>query len=579
MMVKQRFPALIILILLVGLTWLLTQTQTLNLDQHYQLLNQLRSLKTLDAVVNTDLLKTRFGLVGSYDPLVLHWRQFQDQFHTINGQVSALKLTNQSALSNQFQVLQNAVNDKDTTIEQFKSQNSVLYNSLRYFPIVSRDLMATEPLLEPIVNRLLQDILMYNLDATTDLRPHIATTLSQLETQPRSPATKNKLVTVIVHGRAIVRLQSDVETLVTTLLSLPTDKALNDFATIYEHYYKQRLKAKNGYQILLYLIAIFLLLCGAVRFWRDAERIKAANQWLEQKVNEQTQELRQALQTLQRSQAQLIHAEKMTGLGQLVAGIAHEVNNPINFIYGNLTHVQEYMGNLLHLVDLYQQHYGDPVPEIDHTLESIDINFLRLDLPKLLQSMEMGAERISDIVTSLRTFSRKDEVDYKATNLHDGIDSSLLILDHRLKSTAARPAIAVQKHYGDLPLVECHPGQLNQVFMNLIANAIDALETATAPQPMITIQTELIQSHASASSVYIRITDNGSGIPKEIQTRLFEPFFTTKPVGKGTGLGLSISYQIVTQQHRGLLECVSQVGQGAEFVVKIPIQQSYPLTA
>ncbi|MBW4565159.1 MAG: amino acid permease [Mojavia pulchra JT2-VF2] len=271
---------------------------------------------------------------------------------------------------------------------------------------------------------------------------------------------------------------------------------------------------------------------------------------------------------------QLVQSEKMSSLGQLVAGVAHEINNPVNFIYGNLTPANQYIQDLLKLVLLYQQHYPDPVAEIQDEAEAIDIDFLVTDLPQLLTSMKVGAERIKEIVLSLRNFSRLDEAEMKVVNIHDGIDSTLMILEHRLKDTTKYPSIAVIKEYGNLPLVECYAGQLNQVFMNILVNAIDALEESfindqNINTPQIRIKTELIDN----KQVIVRIADNGSGMPESVQKRLFDPFFTTKAIGKGTGLGLSISYQIITEKHRGKLHCISLLNQGTEFVIEIPLRQ------
>jgi signal transduction histidine kinase len=294
----------------------------------------------------------------------------------------------------------------------------------------------------------------------------------------------------------------------------------------------------------------------------------------------------------------------MSSLGQLVAGIAHEINNPINFVYGNIAYACQYIQDILRLLQLYDQHYPQPVSEIQKIVEEIDLDFVKSDLPKLFNSMKLGADRIRDLVLSLRNFSRLDEAEMKSVNLHEGIDSTLLILQNQLKATAGRSEILVVKEYSNLPLVECYAGQLNQVFMNLLSNAIDALEESRVVSatfmlsnsqipvstPMITIRTGLedvsdeeptlkSSSHpkgkplARTPHAVIRIVDNGSGMTEAVRQRLFDPFFTTKAVGKGTGLGLSISYQIVVKKHGGCIECNSTPGQGTEFVLTIPISQ------
>ncbi|WP_445174477.1 sensor histidine kinase [Microcoleus sp.] len=316
------------------------------------------------------------------------------------------------------------------------------------------------------------------------------------------------------------------------------------------------------------------------------EQLENYSQTLESQVEVRTQELsdkntqlQQLLEKLQRTQVQMVQSEKMSALGQMVAGVAHEINNPVNFIHGNLTHVQEYAHNLLGLVQLYQNYYPDPAPEIQAEAEDIDMEFIQADLPKVIDSMKLGTDRIRQIVLSLRNFSRMDEADFKAVDIHEGIDSTLLILQHRLKDKAERPAIKViRDYYGNLPLIECYPGQINQAFMNILANAIDALEEANVKRTyqelkenpnLITIRTALSDS----KWVKIAIADNGMGMPESVQKRLFDPFFTTKSVGKGTGMGLPISYQIVTEKHRGKLDCFSIPGKGTEFVIQILVKQ------
>ncbi|MCC3409371.1 MAG: MASE1 domain-containing protein [Microcoleus sp. PH2017_10_PVI_O_A] len=289
-------------------------------------------------------------------------------------------------------------------------------------------------------------------------------------------------------------------------------------------------------------------------------------------LQQQKMTLERTLQDLKNAQAQLIQTEKMSSLGQLVAGVAHEINNPVSFIYGNINHAAEHSQALLKLIELYRQEYTDTNPQIQDLTEEIELDFLIEDLPKLLSSMKMGADRIREIVLTLRNFSRLDESDMKAVNIHEGIDSTLIILQSRLNRKAG-PQIQIVKRYGILPRVECYAGQLNQVLMNILNNAIDALiGQAQGNQgftPTIAIATESIDSQW----VKIGIKDNGTGISPSTQERIFDPFFTTKPVGQGTGLGLSISYQIVVEKHRGRLKCVSESGQGTEFLIELPVQQ------
>ncbi|MFP4009542.1 MAG: sensor histidine kinase, partial [Spirulinaceae cyanobacterium] len=316
--------------------------------------------------------------------------------------------------------------------------------------------------------------------------------------------------------------------------------------------------------------------------FRDITERKQAEESI--RHQEKSEELQKTLEELKRTQSQLIQTEKMSSLGQMVAGVAHEINNPVNFIYGNLAYAKSYTQELLSLIRLYQKHLPKPPQEVQAEIERIELDFLQEDYPKLLDSLLVGSKRIQEIVASLRTFSRLDEAEVKRVNLHEGIDSTLMILQNRFKNFARNqkidPSIAgidVVKEYGDLPKVECYAGQLNQVFMNLLSNGIDALEEAwqdghfhpeTQHKPLIRIRTTAIDDHW----IEIAIADNGTGIKPEIREKLFDPFFTTKSVGKGTGLGLSISYQVVVDRHGGQMLCQSAAEGGAEFVIRIPVQ-------
>ena len=348
---------------------------------------------------------------------------------------------------------------------------------------------------------------------------------------------------------------------------------------------EHRLRAADGSYRHFWVRAVPVLAAdGSIREWvgthtdiSDRVQVLEALKQSAGQYRSQATQLEKAFRDLHDTQTQLIQTEKISSLGQLVAGVAHEINNPINFIYGNITHASQYAKDLLNLLQIYQEKHPNPVPEIAEAAEDIEVDFLIEDFPKILESMKVGADRIRDLVVSLRNFSRLDEAQMKRVDIHEGIESTLLILQHRLKATASRPAIEIIKEYGHFSNIECYAGQLNQVFMNLIANAIDALEEYNSKRSAKDIyacpNTIRISTSTNSNTVSIRIADNGLGITQEVIRNLFDPFFTTKPVGKGTGLGLSISYQIVVEKHRGKLQCFSIPGEGAEFVIEIPICQ------
>ncbi|MBR8835003.1 MAG: hybrid sensor histidine kinase/response regulator [Stigonema ocellatum SAG 48.90 = DSM 106950] len=364
----------------------------------------------------------------------------------------------------------------------------------------------------------------------------------------------------------------------------------------------------NDYQLKVELTRqkLVTIAIATLRSYRDLlvlednrKKLTELNAVLEQ----QKATLTQMLDKLQQTELQLVQREKMGAIGNMVAGVAHEINNPIGFISGNLQPAVDYIHDLFELLDLYQHKFPNAGPEIEEEIAAIDLEYLREDLPKLISSMGTGIQRIRNITTSLLTFSRADCDRKVPFNIHSGIDSTILILKHRLKENKNRPEIKVVKDYGDLPDVECFPGQINQVFMNLLANAIDAFELGIgdwglatgdwnwdpnqifkeflpqspipnhqSPIPTIRISTEL---NPPKTSVLIRIQDNGVGMSEEVKQKLFESLFTTKPVGKGTGLGLAIARQIVVEKHQGTLEVYSELGHGSEFLITIPVKGEF----
>ncbi|PHM07044.1 sensor histidine kinase [Nostoc sp. 'Peltigera malacea cyanobiont' DB3992] len=359
-----------------------------------------------------------------------------------------------------------------------------------------------------------------------------------------------------------------------------------------DEYYQRILWAISESIIsLAMLIPAWLLVLHLLQQYLKAKKFAQAaleetNYRLEMQVTERTAKLKHknvqlqnTLQELQHTQVQLIQTEKMSSLGQLVAGVAHEINNPVNFIHGNLIHIREYSQQLLTLIKLYQQHCSSEKSEITTLINEIDLEFIVDDMPKILSSMAVGTERIREIVLTLRNFSRLDEAEMKFVDIHEGINSTLLILQYRFKENQKQQEIAIIKDYGNLPLVECYAGGLNQVFMNILSNAIDALHQREVEylKGDIERQPNSIIIHTQVKNeecVIISIKDNGLGITEEDQTRLFDPFFTTKPIGKGTGLGLSISYEIIVEKHQGKIQCISVPGKGTEFIIEIPIKQT-----
>jgi signal transduction histidine kinase len=343
----------------------------------------------------------------------------------------------------------------------------------------------------------------------------------------------------------------------------------------------------NNPYVLIIVLMTLAFVGVAIACWTTLPQVAAVEE-LAISSTAQAKELETILNELKKAQMQVIQSEKMSSLGQLVAGIAHEINNPVNFIHGNLTYLEEYTQNLLQMIELYQQRHPSNDPEVQAMAEEIDLEFLTEDTQKIISSIRVGTERIRGIVLSLRNFSRMDEADFKDVDIHEGIESTLLILQHRLKDKPDCPAVAVIKDYGKLPKVECFPGQLNQVFMNILVNALDALDEMNSKRSYQELKDTPNQIRIRTSAidnqwVEVAIADNGIGMPDRVKRRIFDPFFTTKPMGKGTGLGMSISYHIITEKHGGQIKCFSTPGSGTEFVIQIPIRQQtiskFPIAA
>jgi signal transduction histidine kinase len=580
---KWLKPSLIAGVLVLVLTGLFFKTQALNLDRHYQIISQFRQVKHIDALINADILKSRFSLSANYDALVGDWQQIHQHLSHLDQNIENAVHGARKDISTQWRELNQLVAEKETAVEYFKSQNAVLQNSLRYFPQATHNLLTVlskdpkQQTLVALLNQFLQDSLNYNLNAREELQPKILEDIKQITAiqGQQDAAIATDLGHLIKHGNTLLRLKGEQGEALDQLLAMPSANEIDRLALSYESYHKQLLQESNFYRLLLYFVLVTSLVYIIVlyRGQQRSQMLKQANVWLEQQVSDRTLQLEETVQNLRQSQASLVQAEKMSGLGQLVAGIAHEVNNPINFIAANIKPAQQYALELLQLVALYQESESEPNPQIEEYAEEIDLEFIKTDLPQLLASMKSGTTRITDLVLSLRNFSRLDESDMKIVRLCEGIDSTLLILKHRIQATSDRPEIKIVKDYADLPPIQCYPGQLNQVFMNLMANAIDALEEAFLAGKVTAPVLRIKMMQLDAESIEVRIRDNGCGIPEGVRSRIFDPFFTTKPVGQGTGLGLSISYQIITEKHGGSLEVQSEIGQGTEFLIRLPIQR------
>lgn len=572
-------------LLLLLLTGLFRQTQVLSANQHYQIVDRLRFLERTNLSIVVDTLKTRLSVLHSYDTLVTDRTAFDEAFTELKRVLASSPHTLRQ-LDQKLALLETEVSVSATLLEDFKSDNAVLQNSISYLPTAIDDLLERLPTDEPhqplqvLMEKAFRGILRYSINNNIENAEAIKGLVAQVQALPvsRSPEWEPMVSNICRLVQTILRLTPEVNREILQLSQAPTENAIDQLALTYDHHHRQITQAKSHYRLWIYIIAIALVVSSLYLDWtrRNAAALGKINQQLNLLVDEKTHELQQALKKLKYSQSQLIQIEKMSALGVLSAGIAHEINNPISFIQGNLCISEQYSLDCLELLSLYEQQYPCPAENIQNFTEAIELDFIKKDWKDLLISMEIGTSRVKKIIESLQNFSRLDESEYKAVDLHKGLESTLLLLNHRLKSIPNLPPIKIVKRFDDLPKVLCEASAINQVFMNLLSNAIEAFSPGH-PNPTITITTTTVTTVAQATHVAISIADNGEGIPIEIQSKIFDPFFTSKPVGQGTGLGLTVSYQTVVEGHNGLIDVASELGSGTEFKLQLPCcQTQYP---
>lgn len=593
---KQWKQIAIVLGLLPLLVFFLTRSFRVNIEEHqkYQQLFVHQFIHHENLI--KDLIKAKYKIFFSYDFINKSFDLLKEDFTQLQSIPTFINQQGQDRIRALLDSQVRELSVKEEEIERFKTRNAAVKNSLRYLPELkaeildrlSSDLQDNSGFQDDkieLVEPLLQDILQYNLTSDRALALNISFNIHQLQQLKKTINIDEKTSSIdlfILHSQIILDGQYELNRLSNRLTENNLIRSTEKIEKLYLSYYNKALKEANFYRLLSLAILLGVLIWAS---YLVIHRLVKINRHITQMNNS----LEATLQELKRTQAQLIQTEKMSSLGQMVAGIAHEINNPVSFIYSNVKPASEYIQDLSKLLRAYEKECPNPSKHLRELSEEIELDFIQEDLNKILMSMKFGAERIQKIVLSLRSFSRLDESEIKTVNLHEGIESALVILHNKLVDDAGNPVVSVMKNYGDLPAVTCYPSQLNQVFLNILDNAIDALVDRNAPivsetepskvestQPVkntIVITTEVARHRANSAPdcAIVRIQDNGPGIPKSIQSHIFDPFFTTKPVGKGTGLGLSIGYQIIVKKHKGTLKCFSNPQDGTEFYIEIPL--------
>jgi signal transduction histidine kinase len=554
--------------------------------------------------LNKNILIAKYQVFTSYDAINYSFDLLKEDYQKLRSIPRFIDREGQTQLRSMLDRQTQELQRKQESLERFKTRNAAIKNSLRYLPELKSKISNRVALGEigdeifnnekkaleftDILDRLLQNVLVYNLTSDRSIALKIAFNINQLEQFKNKYELRDlqsSIDLIMRHSQIILDGQYELNNLSETILDNHILKNSEEIEKLHLVYYEKAVKEASLYRFLSYAVSMAIL--SWISYLVIDRLLKINRRITQMNVN-----LEETLQELKQTQAQLIQTEKMSSLGQMVAGVAHEINNPISFIYSNITPASEYIKDLFSLIHTYQAEYPDPSIKIQELSEGIELDFIQEDLIKILTSMQSGADRIRTIVLSLRNFSRLDESDIKIVDIHEGIESTLVILQNQPINKSNNSPVSIIKHYGKLPQVSCYPSQLNQVFLNILNNAIYALfdrsldrdnyspegnnllEKFPDLQKTIFITTSVVMnpSNPQADRAVIRIRDNGVGIPTSIQSRLFDPFFTTKPVGKGTGLGLSISYQIIVEKHKGSLKCFSTPGEGTEFCIEIPIR-------